>query len=429
MIQTDTGIRYAGEVEIVAIEIFSFKREKIDIKGLMIEMSIYEDIFSNTIRGDVLITDSFDLIHNFPFIGEELINIKLKTPTFGETGYIDYTGYIYKVSDRVRTNERSQAYTIKFTSFETIVDINRKVSAGFDGQISDIVKNLVQSNLYLNSKKDLEIEKTGNAIKFASPFWSPMKIINWLSVRSLKRENNSPTFLFYETLNNKLKFVSLDSLYQQEAKPGVMYKFDNFLRDQTELGSTRNIMREYQIIKDMHVEDVFDYMARVENGVYSSKLITTNLLSKTIKTKVTDYLEDFKKTSHLAEFPAASADLVRRNSSAIFTVTNGEYAYDGQRNFRASDWFAQRKSLLGQAASIYKIDMTVAGRLDIHAGDCVNVETTQTQPLNRGETKDEIVNNYFRGKFLIGAIHHRFEGNNHLMTMQCFTDSLSKQIG
>ena len=83
---SDVGIRYSGEIDIVAIEVFSHKRERIDISAQMIELSIYEDIFTNTIHGTIAISDSFDLIHNFPFIGEELINIKLKTPTMGDQG-------------------------------------------------------------------------------------------------------------------------------------------------------------------------------------------------------------------------------------------------------------------------------------------------------------------------------------------------------
>ena len=70
----ETGIRYAGEVEILAIEVYSHKKEKIDITPQMIEMSIYEDIFANTIHGSVIISDSFDLIANFPFIGQSYCN-------------------------------------------------------------------------------------------------------------------------------------------------------------------------------------------------------------------------------------------------------------------------------------------------------------------------------------------------------------------
>lgn len=422
------GIRYAGEVEVISIEIYSYKKEKIDISSQMIEMSIYEDIFSNTIHGTILISDSFDLIHNLPLIGEELINIKLRTPTMGNVGTIDYYGYVYKVSDRQYTSERGQIYLIHFASYETIIDLNKKVSKSFSGNITDLVKTIVKDEKFLGSEKELITEPTANSIKFVAPFWNPLKTVNWLSVRALKESNKSPTFLLYETLDNKLKFLSLDTLYNQSPKQGVNYRYDHYLRDKTNDGSVRNIEMEYNMIRDVYVEEVFDYMKRIDSGVYSSRVINANLVSKTIKTNVTDYLVDFPKTSHMANFPASSNNLIRRNGAAIFNVSNSEFVYNGQRSFRVEEWFAQRKSLMGQALNVFKIDMVVSGRLDVHAGDCVNIELSQLQPLNRGESKDQSVNNYFKGKFLVGAIHHRFEGNNHTMIMQCFTESLSKEL-
>lgn len=424
----EQGIRYAGEVEILFIEVYSHKKEKIDILPQMVEMSIFEDIFSNSIHGSLIVSDSYDLIFNFPFIGEELIKIKLRTPSMGDAGTVEYEGYIYKISDRHQTTERGQVYTIHFTSLETIIDVNKKVSKVFDGNVTDIVRSIVKDDDLLGSQKEFVAEKAGNNLKFVSPYWNPLKTINWLSMRALNRQNNSPTFVFYETLDNKFKFVSLDTLYSQTPKPGINYKYDSFLRETSATGSTKNIEREYNLIRDYYVDEVFDYITRSETGMYASKLINTNIVSKTIKTTSRDYLKDFANTNHLGKYPVASNGLLRRSGAAVFTVNNAEYVYDGQRDMRVEQWMTQRKSLIGQALNIFKMDIVVSGRLDVHAGDCVMAEINQLQPINRGDDKSQIVNGYFSGKFLIGAIHHRFEGNNHTMIMQCFTESLSKEL-
>lgn len=424
----ETGIRYAGEVEILAIEVYSHKKEKIDITPQMIEMSIYEDIFANTIHGSVIIADSFDLIANFPFIGEELIKLKLRTPTMGSDGTVEYDGYIYKISDRHFNSERGQVYTLHFTSYETIIDVNKKISKSFEGNVTDIVKFIAQDSGFLGSDKQLILERAGNSIQFVSPYWNPLKTINWLSVRALKRDNNSPTFLFFETLDGKFKFVSLDSLYSQTPKSSITYRYDSFLRETSATGSTKNIDREYGIIRDIYVDEVFDYIKRSESGMYASKLINSSIVSKTIKTHINDYLDSFTDTSHLGAHPVSSNKLIRKTGAAIYHTSTSEYVYDGQRDFRVSQWMTQRKSLLGQAFNVFKVDMVVAGRLDMRAGDCVNIEINQHQPINRGDGKDQIINQYFSGKFLVGAIHHRFEGNNHSMIMQCFTESLSREL-
>lgn len=425
---TNKGIAYAGEVEITAIEIYSYRMEKLDIRPQMIEMSIYEDIFTNTIHGSLMVSDSFDLIETFPLVGEELIFIKMNTPSMGAKASIEYSGYIYKLSDRHQTSERGQVYTLHFTSYETIVDVNKKVSKEFSGKISDVVTKIVKDEVLLGSEKELVVESTENSIIFVSPYWNLLKTINWLSIRSLKVGNKSPTFVFYETLDNRLKFVSLDTLYTQQPKPGFHYKFDSFLRDTSGDGSTRSLDLEYNLIRDLYVDDVFDYLTRSESGMYSGKLTNTNLVSKTIKTTITDYVENFKNTSHLGKFPVNSNNLVRRPSAAMFNSITSEYAFDNQRDLKTQQWYLQRKALMGQAMSVYKVDITVSGRLDLRAGECVLIDVNKLQPVNRGDNKSEITSGYYSGKFMVGAIHHRFEGNNHTMTMQCFTESLSKEL-
>ena len=424
----DKGLSYAGEIEVTSVEVYSFKKEKVDISAQIIEMSIYEDLFLNTIHGTILIADSFDMIHNFPFIGEELINIKLKTPSMDETGVVDYNGYIYKISDRHYTSERGQVYLIHFTSYETIVDVNKKISKSFSGDISDSVKYIFENEMFLGSKKELLVEPTANKLKFVVPNWTPFQTINWLAGRALNKDSNSPSFISYETLDGKLKFTSLDTLYKQAPKSGIKYVYDHFKREPTLTGSVKNFNKDYNIIREVYVDEVFDYIKRAESGMYASRMVVANHMSKNIRTTTTDYLEDFKKTSHLSEFPVASKNLIRKSNSALYSIVNSEYVYDDQRNVRVSEWLAQRRSLMGQANEIFKVDITVSGRLDVHAGECVEIELSQMQPINRGDEKDQITNNYFKGKFLIGAIHHRIEGNNHSMIMQCFTDSLSKEV-
>lgn len=427
MATTSNNISFAGEVDVQIVELISHKKEKIDIKQLMLELSIYEDIFSNTVSGSILVTDGFDLIHNLPLIGEEIIHIRYVTPTMPESCVVDYYGYVYRVSDKIMTAERSQSYLIHFTSFENIIGVNKKVSKAFDARCDQIVSEVFSSTEFLSSEVKLEVEQCQNNIKFVSPMWNPMKTINWVSERAINK-NGSPTYLFYETLDSKFHFKSLESLYTQIPKEGIKYRFDNYLRDTQTNGSVRNVGMEYSIIRDFHVEESFDYLKRIMSGVYASKLVSTNLISKTIKTTSMDYLQDFGNRKHLQNYPVTSDDLIRRRNASIEFVTNSEYAYDGQRDFRHDEWLNQRKALLGQANFTFKVDMTVSGRSDIHAGDVVEVELAQHAPINRGDSPDAMINNYFRGKFLIGAIHHKISERTHTMVMQCFTDSASKEI-
>jgi hypothetical protein len=50
----------------------------------VLAITVYEDIFSPFISGSLTVRESFDLVNLFPFVGEEMIEIQIVTPTLDE---------------------------------------------------------------------------------------------------------------------------------------------------------------------------------------------------------------------------------------------------------------------------------------------------------------------------------------------------------
>jgi len=121
-------ISFLGEVEVKNINLISSRKKRIDLKGIVGELSLYEDIFSNTMSGHVLVEDGQDLINTLPMTGEELIEIELVTPTLTST--IKKLFYVYKLQAR-KTKKRSQTYMLNFCSLELIQSSMSKVSKAF----------------------------------------------------------------------------------------------------------------------------------------------------------------------------------------------------------------------------------------------------------------------------------------------------------
>ena len=191
-----TQLRYAGDVNIEKIDIITPKGVYINVKNQLIQIRIFEDIFSPFISGAIVLKESFDFQTLLPLVGEEYLEIKISTPTLDKP--ISGLFHIYKMSDKINVGDRAVGYELNFISSESIVDTNKRISKVFAGKISDIVGPFVFDKIDgLESGKQFIVENTRNTIKYCSNFWSPIKNLQYLSDNSIS-ESQSPSFLFFE---------------------------------------------------------------------------------------------------------------------------------------------------------------------------------------------------------------------------------------
>jgi hypothetical protein len=187
-----------GKYNLSELSIISYRQDKeeskpkfIDIKGIMLTMTITEDIFNNSLSGALTVYDTQDVRTILPLNGLERLSVKFNTP--GLPGY-DMTEdngvpfQIYKV-DSVRkdpTNDIGQFYKIYFCSPEMYNNQLTTVSRAYKGPVEDAVRDLVRSKKYLNSKKPLLIEPTATNAKYVIPSMKPFKAINFLGTGSIR---------------------------------------------------------------------------------------------------------------------------------------------------------------------------------------------------------------------------------------------------
>ena len=86
MDSTNEVLSHAGECRIEEISIASPNTGQIsDISGFMLEINLYENIFSSCMSGNLIVADAINLITNLPLMGNEYIRIKLRTPTLEDS--------------------------------------------------------------------------------------------------------------------------------------------------------------------------------------------------------------------------------------------------------------------------------------------------------------------------------------------------------
>lgn len=415
------NLRFAGDVTTSQLEIVG-KNGRIDVRQLMVNITIFEDLFSPFISGNIVLRESLDLINKLPLIGEEYLELHLFTPGFDGQPDKEFKGryYIYKMSERMNVAERSVAYTLHFMSTEGIKDINNRVHSAQAGYCHDIIRRmLVDDPLGLNTIKTVNIEDTVNGIKFVANDWSPSSCIQYTARHAINRQNIG-SFFFYENRDG-FNFISLSSLYRQDSIQSFIS--DNYRRDIDAQGrSTRNINEDFKRVTDLVIPDGFNFIERLSTGMYKSNLTTYDFVTKRYKTYLYDGYTNFNAYPHLNNFPLTSGNAIASSSATHFNNFTHYGLHNGYGDTSNTPYYLQRRSLLAQAEA-FKLEITVPGRTDYTVGKVVDLTAYRNEPIHQNPGDNDDVDPTITGKYIIGTVTHRINNSEHTCLMQLIKDS------
>ena len=417
-------LRYAGDVNIEKVDIITPKGIYQNVRNQVIQVRIFEDIFSPFITGSIVLKESFDLQSLLPLIGEEFIEIKISTPTLDKS--INGLFHIYKMNDKINIGDRAIGYELNFISAEALVDSNKKVSKVFSGKISDIVPTFVKDKIDgIESTKKINVENTRNTIKYVSPYWTPIQNLTFLSDNSIS-ENQSPSFLFYENRDG-FNFKSLDNLYKNKSfQQFVMDKYsrDNFPQG----GNALNILEDYKRVGEIDFIESYDYMDRLSGGMYTSKLISYDSTKKTYTVKNFDIKKKFPRQNHLNENPLFSDKAIGRSNAKHILFPRAFETFTSFGDTTNARVLQERISFL-KMAEAQKVNITVPGRCDYTVGQVVELTLYKKQPMKKRDRTEDLVDNVNSGKYLISAINHQMSVDGHTCYIELIKDSMKKKVG
>jgi hypothetical protein len=417
------AVKFAGDVSIDKVKIVTRNGLGQDVSAQVIAIQIFEDIFSPFITGSLILRESFDLINLFPFAGEEIVEIEISTPSL-ENGNIKANFYIYKLTDRELLGDKSVVYQLHFISQEAIVDMNKKVSRVFGDKPEVVVDYLAKDEINgLQTKKKLITEPTSRTVKFISNFWSPTKAIQFVT-HGATNKDNSPSYVFFENRDG-FNFVSLESLYSNKVYQEFTY--DKYTRDSIKGGGdSKNVAEDYKRINTISIPLGFDYIDRIKNGLFASKMISYDLTKKQYNMKPFNMFDSFEGAKHLNEYNIASSKSIFRTNSTFINFPRANSNFSGfgdATNYRNE----QKRISLMKAAEANKIQVVVPGRCDYTVGQKVNVKLYKVEPIaNKGEDN---LDKMFSGNYIIAAINHYINRDGHECNMELIKDTLMMKIG
>jgi len=447
-------IAFAGDYNLSHIDLHNHKGEVIDLKNIVIELNIYESIYKNAVTGSIVVTDANNFIGKMEIQGLERLAFKLETPGAADIG-IDAsmdTGepfHVYKISHRKQLNQNLTLYTLHFASREFMRNIRTKVSQAYSTGLGAVI-HILQDKDYLDSRKNLLYEPTGNKEKIVVPNVTPFKAINMIAKRALSDHSNGVGYYFYET-SKGFHFRSWESMVSdsgqfERKRKQVFYSMPAKVTDKSGADFDKTIKNktehEYKSVESYtFVNNFHDIAANTALGTYGHRVITHNLFDKSITesdynyhlqfgdTVHTDYTNkpkdklkhavanatvDYDNKKNVSSYPESRVSL---QSSTRFLHDDdvGSYGIDAIEDSRKT---AERVSQRNQVVHGTVLKLVVKGQSYIQAGDLIefNVRPIDT---DLGEDKDK----RFAGDYIVTKVRHKVASSEYKMILECAKDS------
>jgi len=439
---------YAGENDytLKSITIESPNGGEVDVSAIFTSMSIYEDLFSNTMSSTLSFVDTNNLVKNLPIIGQnEKLKVTFKLPwENSEIEELTYEFEIFRVSVRViSTVGKRQVVTLKAVSKAQFKNIHTKISKSYyntiDGMVEEICKDYLDikkkdsSNNKKSSGDKLEIlEKTNSEKrKFIIPNWRPFDAINWLIERA-NAEGNAKAchYLFYQNRDG-YKLTTIEKLLEDDMpKMEYLYMPRKYRETDTRF---RDVGHEMRNIQNLIFEEPGDRLNENIEGMYGSKILTHDIVRKKYETESFSLKKNWDDTKHIeSEYPICkNLDKYSDEEDTVLSflpisknlnLENDAGGETVEQNEKYKEWLLRRNSLIKQL-SAHIIKVNVSGDSRRTCGDIVTVKLT---PLEPGEDSPQPIDDYVSGKYLVTSINHIITQEGYEMNMELSKDSVSE---
>ena len=256
----------------------------VDIKDLVQQIQIYEDINKPFLEVVISVRDSTNFLELSKLNGHEDVNLKIQRQAGGEDRdskeKFELELSVAEIFNYVRQEPGIQYYKLRCVSRHLYNSQVKTLRRSFEGSIGKLVKDICT--------KDLEVEKldintdTQEVIKGIYPTLRPLHAINWLLRNAY--DNGTP-YYFYETTKDGIQFNSLENLFAKDVYKE--YEFKPFF--EFEMGTKEAYDEQARRINQFGSELGMSKLESMANGSYASTLHTLDISKKEYKKDFFNY--------------------------------------------------------------------------------------------------------------------------------------------
>ena len=186
-------------------------------------VNYYESVTSPSISMTVSFIDIDQMVSQEGITGGEMIDLEVIIPDFDQKFKIESKKQklvLNSVRDVV-TSTNKQTATLEFVSDESLVNETCRVNKKFTGNVTQIVKELLQTEPKgIQTKKEIKSDDAVNKYSFVGNLKRPFETIQWLCPKAQASSRNFG-FLFFENRDG-YHFKSIENLLKQD--PEFLYQ-------------------------------------------------------------------------------------------------------------------------------------------------------------------------------------------------------------
>lgn len=415
----------ATDVRITQLTLIAPSGATVFVRELMTELNIFEDLFSSTMTGNIILTDTQNLINSLPITGHEYLEVKFEKP--GDQLQFSKIFRVYKLTDRIRVNEQTETYVLHFASEELLLSESQLISKSYSGlTISSMVLDIAQKYLKISrSKLPVQaVQTTLGLHQVIIPSWKPFYTINWLARMALSTDK-SASYVWYEDRNG-YHFSSIATL---ATKGPVQQLIMSPKQTGTERDPTfTDLQLSQEGMETYTFPDSFDTLRNLFSGMYSSELITVDPFRHAIQTVVYNGTKEFDRHTHLNTYPIIPNTMDRlgvpisehysahRTVHPVYTKTEFPLKYD--------QWAHPRAMYLAGLHST-RLQAVAAGSLRMKVGTVITVKLPSANEQTRGAKQ---LDAFYSGRYLVTALRHKINRTSHACIVELCKDSYSQVL-
>lgn len=426
---TEKNLIRSAEVYVDELKLYSNNGVELNLLPIFHEFSYYESVFGDFVSANVTLIDTKSILTHAPIIGQEVVIISFSTPTMPK---IRKVFSVYSVSHRVMdTQTNKQTYRLNLLAPEAFLNMKQKVNKAYDDTYSNTARKIFNEYLAIDNKfikSELFYEETAGGSPVVIPHWSPTNTINFIGKKSISKDNpNHASFLFYQDAD-QFNFVSIGRLMESAVHGKYAYNTKN---TRSNPNSTIDPADEMTKITNFEILDTPDRQIELLNGVYASRLYSTDVVRKKYEVLHFNGNAFWDYTNHLGDFPpyprkgenlttnTESYNMYLPKHTNLFGGDDGENRGD----YNKPERWALQGNFARQSLMSICIRITVPGDSTLRAGKRIFVEFPIMEFPEQGKPwYDE----YYTGHYLVTSLRHIVNRNSYYCVLECHRDGVNK---
>ena len=442
----EKGAFNPSRCEIKSAELIPFGtrgKKSQDISVMIADFGMSQSIGLSALNGFVSVYDGVGLLQQMPLRGEEQLKLIVYCYDLQTEIYLDCQ--VYKIDDiEVRDQLKGASYTLHWVTKTTYEASKKSIIKGFSRKkASTIVKDLfteyfdkrlkkgvpsegeklpdntevyyLQNEKMSDDARKLYVEKTDNLMSLTIPDYTPAEAMKFIARQTIgKSKSQGSLYRFFETVKGYY-FVSDEWLYEYGRRNRVKeFEYGSF----TDLSGDAHEQQIKSFTAFGNTQRV-DVGAELNNGSYYNSVVEIDILRRTAKRYdygYKDYAKAFSDSTgkpvdlstdkHSKEFiestftPANAKQFMlirdyRTEKESYVGPLKQEY-YRPDTNYR--DLIAKRSFYAAHSSST-AVSASTSGRLDVQAGEVINVKIIDTDITDKVE-----MNKQQSGRYLVHSI-------------------------